>query len=150
MATGAVMKPEPAVWKPLGYRIAIRPKVKELCELCPERAEEFWAKFKSPERFPLDEYNRILAEVKRPKIPAQPIEVARKVTQQAIEQLAAREDEEARRCREEKNRELIRMQRQAALDAFMERQLAEREIAQSWSDPCGNWGRMTLASPLED
>jgi hypothetical protein len=84
------------------------------------------------------------------KLTSQSIEVARKVTQQAIEKLAEREDEEARRWREEKDRELIRMRRQAALDAFMERRLAEREIAQSWKDPCGNWGRMTLASPLDD
>jgi hypothetical protein len=84
------------------------------------------------------------------KLADAPIEVARRTAQQAVEQLAKREDEEAARWREQKSREQWLMHRQAQIDACWERQRAEREIEKSWRDPCGLWGRATLACPLDD
>jgi hypothetical protein len=82
------------------------------------------------------------------KLADQPIEVARKTAQQVIEKLAEREVEEAERWNAEKQHQHWLMARQAALDAAWERQLAEREIKQTW-DPCGLYGEATIASPLD-
>ena len=56
---------------------------------------------------------------------------------------------EAERLKAEaRQREEVRAQYQAALDAQAYRNLAEREIARAW-DPQGLWGPMTLASKLD-
>jgi hypothetical protein len=141
----------------LGYRIAIPSQVEELCQLYPERAEEFRARAKSRACVPLDEYRRLVAEARRPKMPAQPIELVRKVTQQSLEQLAVREKLEAarvyaERLRDERQAEQAQAQliaqRQAAIDACWSRQLAEKEITRAW-DPQGLYGPATLASELD-
>ncbi len=78
------------------------------------------------------------------------IETQRKATQRSMEQLARREREEAERlATEARQKEWLVAQRQAAIDAFMERQLAEKAIQKAWNDPMGLWGPMTLASKLD-
>jgi preprotein translocase subunit SecD len=90
------------------------------------------------------------------KLAEQPIEVVRKTAQQTIEKLAEREREEAKRCEREADnwqrtveyRRWLGKRQQAAMNAWAERRLADKEISNVW-DPCGLYGEATLASPLD-
>jgi len=96
-----------AYW-PYSWRPAGRTLVEKLVALAPDRANEFWRRWK--EGFPKDEVERLIAELKEARKPKMHTanEIAERALRQSAEQLAAKHEEEWQHAKKERRQAIVR------------------------------------------
>jgi hypothetical protein len=114
---------------------ANRAQIEEICRLIPEREKEVWQLVHAKPHYLTDEQARaILAEARKPRLPAVATGNAERLHAQSEEVLAERQRRELDELRGE---ELRRQRYQDVIDYWHERKLADAAYEQRFRDDAG-------------